>query len=298
MLVLLPPGLVPLAVLAAQLPRDAGEGRAGARRPARLLLPIADSAFSVAPALVFLAGRPGGVWTTRGVILAALAALMVVRPGDLVRCGCGSAWAWTRGRAARVRVALRRRRVPRARSASWPRSPARRIRRCCRRAAARPACWSLFAHERRGRIDNALELQRAAQEGRERLQTIVSNSSDCIMIVGPDGTLKMLTGSVAPIFGADWDAGQGAPLLDWVHERGRGAGARVRAAVAAKPVGEPHEAEWRMRYADGALPARRRRRHEPARRRARRAASSSPCATSRPARRSRSSCATARSTTR
>jgi hypothetical protein len=37
---------------------------------------------------------------------------------------------------------------------------------------------ALFAHERRGRIENALELQRAAQESRARLQTIGRNSSD------------------------------------------------------------------------------------------------------------------------
>ena len=109
---------------------------------------------------------------------------------------------------------------------------------------------ALFAHERRGRIENALELQRAAQESRERLQTIVRNSSDCILIVAPDGTMRMLTGTVAPIFGDQ--SVEGSPLLDYVHVDDA---AQVRAFVAsvAEKPDTPQEAEWRMRYADGSF---------------------------------------------
>src|SRR4051812_48837883 len=69
MLVLLPPGLVPVAVLAAQLPATLVKVVRREAPPQRLLLPVADSAFSVAPALVMLlAGPASGVWTTAAIV--------------------------------------------------------------------------------------------------------------------------------------------------------------------------------------------------------------------------------------
>src|SRR3954467_14620035 len=52
MLLLLPPALVPLAVLSAQLPATLVKVLRRQAAPQRLLLPVADSAFSVAPAIV------------------------------------------------------------------------------------------------------------------------------------------------------------------------------------------------------------------------------------------------------
>ena len=170
----------------------------------------------------------GGVWTTARRLPRRAGRVDGLRPRDLLGAAAGRAGHRPARRAARVRVGLRRRRRPGVRSASWPRSPATCIRRCWLAVLPLGGLLALFARERRGRIENALELQRGAQEGRERLQTIVGNSSDCIVIVGPDGTLRMLTGSVAPIFGPDWERSEGAPLLDVGARRGRGAGARVR----------------------------------------------------------------------
>ena len=129
----------------------------------------------------------------------------------------------------------------------------RRIRRCCSPCCRSAACSRSSPTSGAAGSRTRCELQRSAQEGRERLQTIVGNSSDCIMIVGPDGTMRMLTGSVAPIFGPDWEAhAQGAPLLDFVHVDDA---AQVRAFVAsvAEKADAPQEAEWRMRYADGSF---------------------------------------------
>src|SRR5690242_9474788 len=61
MLVLLPPQVVPLAVLIAHLPRTLVRVARRQARPMRLLLAVADSSFILAPALVFLAWSPIGV---------------------------------------------------------------------------------------------------------------------------------------------------------------------------------------------------------------------------------------------
>lgn len=248
MLVLLPPGVVPLAVLVAHLPRTLVKVVRGRAPIARLLLPVADCSFILAPALVFAALDPAGVWATVGTTALALVALMA---SDLaISC-------------VRMKVGLGMDPRPELRGFAWVYVVDACLASVGLLAAlageAHPALLVLvlplagllviFARERRGRIDNALELQRVEKDGRERLQTIVRNSSDCILIVGLDGTLSVITGSAAPIFGEE-DA-EGSPLLAWVHEQDE---APVRAflqSVATKPVGEPHEAEWRMRYADG-----------------------------------------------
>src|SRR3954454_2996562 len=80
MLLLLPPQLVPLAVLAAHLPRTTVRVLRRRAPLARLLLPIADCSFILAPALIFVALDPAGVAPQTLTCLIALAALML---GDL-----------------------------------------------------------------------------------------------------------------------------------------------------------------------------------------------------------------------
>ena len=46
---------------------------------------------------------------------------------------------------------------------------------------------ALFAHERRGRMENAVALQRLTEESRDRLQSIVQHASDLILILDADG---------------------------------------------------------------------------------------------------------------
>jgi diguanylate cyclase (GGDEF)-like protein/PAS domain S-box-containing protein len=250
MLVLLPPGLIPLAVLAGQAPKSLIKVVRLHAPPQRLVLMVGDAAFSVLPALVVgLAGPTDSVWATAAICGAALAACMV---SDLVitwvRLGVGlgldlraelDGVAWLNlvdaGLASiGLLAALVARDEPLLILAVLPLG----------------GLLALFAHERRGRIANALELQRAAQESRERLQTIVRNSSDCIMIIDSDGTMHMLTGTVAPIFGDG--SVERLPLLDFVHADDAAQVRAFVAAVASKPDA-PQEAEWRMRYADGSF---------------------------------------------
>ena len=109
----------------------------------------------------------------------------------------------------------------------------------------------VFARERTGRLENAVALQRVAEEGEGRLQSIVQNASDLIAIVRPDGIVSTLTGSVEAVFGPEWERVQGRSLFEHVHPDD---GPRVHAflgGVAEKSVGESQEAEWRMRYPDG-----------------------------------------------
>jgi diguanylate cyclase (GGDEF)-like protein/PAS domain S-box-containing protein len=252
MLLLLAPAMIPVAVVCGHLAATAPK-IARRRLPAqRLLVPIADSAFALAPAVVMLVlGRPDGLAAAAAVCLAALAALMV---SDVAISSL------------RMRVGL----------GMDPRSELRGFAWVCLAdlclapvgfavavagqahlgilAAVLPlgALLAIFARERRGRIENALELQRLAQAGRDRLQSIVQHSSDLIAIVDASGTLRTITGSVEAIYGADWQAAQGRPLLERVDTQDVALVEAFLASVALRPIGEPQEAEWRMRYANGA----------------------------------------------
>ena len=126
---------------------------------------------------------------------------------------------------------------------------------------------ALFAHERRGRMENAVALQQLAEESRDRLQSIVQHASDLILILDAGGRLRTVSGST-DAFGA----GSGDLLLDRVHPEDAGGVAVLLAAVADKPHGESAEAEWRMVDVDGAFRHVSRRGDEPDRRRAHRRA--------------------------
>ena len=127
------------------------------------------------------------------------------------------------------------------------------------------ALLALFAHERRGRMANAVALQRMTEESRDRLQSIVQHASDLILILDADGRLRTVTGSTAA-FG-------GTPTTRcWT--------ACIPATPPASPASWPRwptsrramsaEAEWRMRRRRRRVPARVRGGHEPDRRPARR----------------------------
>ncbi|MDA0167266.1 EAL domain-containing protein [Solirubrobacter ginsenosidimutans] len=251
MLLLLSPGLVPLAILLAHLPVPVLRVVRGDAPLQRLLPTIADCAFSLAPALVILvAGVPDGLWSVAAVCLLALGSMVV---SDLAVSSL------------RMRVGLGM--DPRAelRGFAW----VYLIDFCLApigffaalAARGHPAMLAgvlpiagllvIFARERRGRIANAMALQQVAQESRDRLQSIVQNSSDCIVIVDARATMTALTGSVRPIFGPDWERAQGGRLLERVHPDDVPLVCAFLESVAGKPADEPQAAEWRMRYADG-----------------------------------------------
>jgi diguanylate cyclase (GGDEF)-like protein/PAS domain S-box-containing protein len=251
MLVLLPAGAVPLAVavghVAAQLPGVVG----GRIPPRRLLMGVADSWFSLAPAIVVGVLGLSGAWPACTlVVLAAVVAQFAVDfvvSAVRVRFGAGYelssllrpfAWVWLVDLMLipiGLLVAVVAQAAPVAVGGVLPLA----------------VLLVVFARERTGRIENAVALQRVAQEGEERLQSIVQNASDVIAIVRPDGMVTTLTGSVEAVFGADWETVQGRSLFEHVHPDD---GPRVHAflgGVAEKAIGESQEAEWRMRYPDG-----------------------------------------------
>ncbi|MGH2715858.1 MAG: diguanylate cyclase domain-containing protein [Thermoleophilaceae bacterium] len=249
MLLLLPPAAVPLivasALLLAQLP-----GMVARREPWGLLHSLADGWFSVAPALVLATlGLSEGFWAAAAVLGVAVAAQIAtdfaaatlrLRFGlalsvrDLLG---GFAWVYL------VDVLLTPVAVLAAGAGSA--SP-------LHVTAVLPlaALLAVFARERRGRIDNALELHRLVAESEQRLQSIVQNSSDVIAIVTHEGVVRTLTGAVEGIFGADWQTATGTSLLDRVHPDDTALVGAFLDGVAADAPGASQTLEWRIRRHD------------------------------------------------
>jgi diguanylate cyclase (GGDEF)-like protein/PAS domain S-box-containing protein len=241
MLLLLPAATVPLvfaaAQLAARLP-DVVAGRVAARR---LILMLGDSWFAVAPALVVAAT---GTHPAALVVALALAAQMTADAAiSSVRfyASVGSVprrrdYIWVYGvdvllTPVALLAAVTARDEPAAVFAVVPLA----------------ALIAVFAHERKGRIENALALQRMTEHSRARLQSIVQHSSDLIVILERDGALRTVTGSVAPVFGSETHGS----LFDRVHPDDVLRVTDFLAAVTERPHGESAESEWRLRYEDG-----------------------------------------------
>ena len=251
MLVLLPPGAVPLVVAAGHVLAQSFDVFRGKISPRRLLMAVADSWFCIGPALVVGAtGLPESLPAGVAIVAAAVAAqfaLDFVISGIRVRVGAGYdirsllkpfAWVWLVDLLlvpVGLFVAIVARDSPIAVAGVLP----------------LVALLAVFARERTGRIENAVALHRVAQEGRDRLQSILHNASDLIAIVRVDGTMSTVTGAVDDVFGSDWEAAQGTLLVHYVHPDD---GAHVNAFLARvreKPTGDSLESEWRLRYADG-----------------------------------------------
>jgi diguanylate cyclase (GGDEF)-like protein/PAS domain S-box-containing protein len=251
MLLLLPPALLPVAIVLTHLPATLLKVLRGRATPQRMLLPIADSSFALAPAVVMAVAGSGQTIPEQA--MACAVALVALIASDFavsvfrMRVGLGMdpraelrgfAWVYLvdmclapigflAGIAAREYPGLLIAVLPLA------------------------GLLAVFARERRGRIANALALQQLAQEGRDRLQSIVQNASDCILIVAPDAAIKTLTGSVEAIFGPVWEEAHGTMLLERVHPQDAAIVNAFLDAVSTKAPDEPQEAQWRMRYADG-----------------------------------------------
>lgn len=251
MLVLLPPGAVPLVVAGGHVLAQGPKVLRGRIAPRRLLMAVADSWFCLGPALVVAAtGLPASVPAGVAIVLGAVAAqfaLDFVISGVRVRIGAGFelrslvrpfAWVWLVDLLlvpAGLFVAIVGRDAPIAVAGVLP----------------LVALLAVFARERTGRIENAVALHRIAQEGQDRLQSIVQNASDLIAIVRADGTMGTVTGSVEDVFGPDWETAQGTRLVHYVHPEDSARVDAFLAHVRDKAPGESQESEWRLRYADG-----------------------------------------------
>jgi diguanylate cyclase (GGDEF)-like protein/PAS domain S-box-containing protein len=243
MLLLLPPATVPLVFAAGQLAARLPDVVTGRVPAYRMVFGLGDSWFALAPALVVAAT---GVHPAALVIALAVAAQMAadfaisaLRLWAAV--GVGPHWreyAWVYGvdvllTPVALLVAVTAQDEPFAVFAVLPLA----------------ALIAVFAHERKGRVENALALQRMTEHSRARLQSIVQHSSDLIVILETDGALRTVTGSVAPIFGAE--TGDHGSLLDRVHPDDIVRVSDFLAYVTSRPHGDSAESEWRMRYDDG-----------------------------------------------
>ncbi len=251
MLLLLPPAQVPLiiatALLLAQLP-----GMAARRRGADSLLPaLADGWFSVGPALILVTvGLPEGLAAAAAVLALAVLGQIAcdfVNAAVRLRFGlgigvrdelAGFAWVYLVDvllTPAALLAALVGRDAPLAVAAVLPLG----------------ALLAVFARERRGRIETALELNRLVTESEQRLQSIVQNSSDLITIVSRDGTIQKVTGAVGGVFGEDPDRAVGTSLHERVHPDDA---ALLRAFLDRVATEGPRNAQaldWRIRRFDG-----------------------------------------------
>jgi diguanylate cyclase (GGDEF)-like protein/PAS domain S-box-containing protein len=253
MLVLLPPPLVPLLVAIAHLLAALPDIVARRMRPERATLTIANSWFAVGPALVVTATGVPDSWSlsAAAIVVAALAAEIVL---DLtisavrLRVGIGIDIRTQLGLFGWVYLvdvlltpigllaAVASREDALAAGAVLPLA----------------ALLAVFARERRGRIENALELHRQASEEEARLQSIVQNSSDVIAILEADGRIRTLTGSVTPLFGSEWRAAIGTSVFERAHPDDGDLLRAFLADVAGSAPGESRELEWRMASAEAA----------------------------------------------
>jgi diguanylate cyclase (GGDEF)-like protein/PAS domain S-box-containing protein len=252
MLLMLPPPLVPLLVVTSHLLARLPAIAAGRGAADTLVASVADAWYCVTPALVLaLIGLPSDALAASGVLALALTAQIgtdFTVAAARLRIGLGLdvreqlkgfAWVYL------VDVLL----TPVALLAA-----AEGLHAPWRVAAVVPLALLLtvFARERRGRIDNALELHALVQESEQRLQSIVQNSSDLIAILDADGAIRTLTGSVDAVFGPAWRTAIGTHLVDRVHPDDAALLAAFLARIASGELGASQSAEWRLLRHGGA----------------------------------------------
>ena len=252
MFVLLPPALVPCLVAAAHVLARLPESAATRRPLDRLSSTLADGWFTIGPALVLaFAGWPAGFWAGAAVVLMAIAAQVAL---DFAAA------------AVRLRVGLRLPMRDQLAAFAWVYfvdvllTPVGLL----AAVAAHHGAWTVaavlplaallavFARERHGRIENARELHRMAEQSEARLQSIVQNSSDLIAVVERDGAIRTLTGATEPVFGPQREAAVGQPLQAWAHPDDAPLLDALLARVASATPRSSHEGEWRIRRANGA----------------------------------------------
>ena len=125
----------------------------------------------------------------------------------------------------------------------------------------------IFARERRGRIENALELGRlAGEEQRAAAAHVCATRRTRSRSSGRTGSVQSVTGAADALLGADWEA-EGPELLAAAHPPRRRRGRRARSSSAprrpagrsaARPSGGCAHADGSWRHVAG-------RRHQPAR---------------------------------
>jgi diguanylate cyclase (GGDEF)-like protein/PAS domain S-box-containing protein len=251
LLVLVPPAYVPLVVVAAHVVRALGGAVRGDRPPLAVLLAVGDAWYAIGPALVVGLLHAGAVtWAAAPIFAGALAAQIAID------------FALT---ALRLRVGLGMRIRPELTAMAWVYlvdvllTPVGVLAAIAGRGSLAAVLLVLplagllvvFARERRGRIENALALGRVAEANERRVQALVQNASDLIVVAERDGTVRSLTGAARDLLGPDWPDAVGTTLYDHAHLADHSVVTALLATAARKRRGESAEAEWRMRRADG-----------------------------------------------
>ncbi len=101
-------------------------------------------------------------------------------------------------------------------------------------------------------IRRTAEMAAQLQEAVARFEALVRNTSDVILVTGPDRVIRYVGGPVRDGFGHEPEALVGRPLVDLVGEPDREKLIRVLSEVSAS-AGRPTRSEWRFRCADGSL---------------------------------------------
>jgi diguanylate cyclase (GGDEF)-like protein/PAS domain S-box-containing protein len=251
MLVLLPPAFIPPVVATAHVARALGSVLRGGRPPLSAALAVGDAWYALGPAIVLGLLTPGPPsWDDAPVFAAALAAQVAVDFSVTV---------------VRLRVGLAMSIRPELPAMGWVYlvdvllAPVGMLAAIVGRTSVAAvtlvlplaALLVVFARERRGRIENALALSRVAAENEQRLEALVQNASDLILIAEPDGTVRNLTGAAADHFGAGWRDVAGTTLHAHAHAADHSIVNAMLAAATRAPGGDSAEAEWRMRRPDG-----------------------------------------------
>jgi diguanylate cyclase (GGDEF)-like protein/PAS domain S-box-containing protein len=251
MLVVLPPAVVALVVAGAHVVRAVGGAVRGARPPLTVALAVGDAWYAIGPALVVGSLHSGAVtWSDAPVFAAAFAAQVAIDFALTVF---------------RLRVGLRMSVRPELTAMGWvflvdalltpvgvlAAVAASRSLAAVTLVLPLAALFVVFARERRGRIENALALSRVAAVNEQRLEALVQNASDLILIAERDGTVRSLTGAAAEHFGSGWREVAGTTLFDHAHLADHSIVSALLDATARAPRGDTTEAEWRMRRPDG-----------------------------------------------
>jgi diguanylate cyclase (GGDEF)-like protein/PAS domain S-box-containing protein len=91
----------------------------------------------------------------------------------------------------------------------------------------------------------------AAQQAEARLSSLIKNSSDVVCVVAENGTMSYVSPAAQQTFGHDPDALLEHPMSELVEAEDVPRLLAFVSSVAALPTGQPANAEFRVRHADG-----------------------------------------------
>jgi diguanylate cyclase (GGDEF)-like protein/PAS domain S-box-containing protein len=89
------------------------------------------------------------------------------------------------------------------------------------------------------------------RQGEARFSSLIQNSSDVVMVVDPDTSVRYVSPSIHRVLGLEPEALEGRRLADWFHPDDATRVLSFLAAVAMDKEGHPGLIEFRMKHEDG-----------------------------------------------